>query len=97
MSTTAPTRHNYVAVAATSTTTFGAAGAYIHSVVVNVASITEATVVVSDNGTELVRIPATQAAGVYVVPLEVASKGAITALCSGNSNCRVVGLFSDYT
>ena len=97
MSTNAPTRHNYVAVAATSTTTFGAAGAYIHSVVVNVASNTEATVVVSDNGTELVRIPATQAAGVYVVPLEVASKGAITALCSGNSNCRVVGLFSDYT
>ena len=96
MSTNAPTRHNYVAVAATSTTTFGAAGAYIHSVVVNVASNTEATVVVSDNGTELVRIPATQAAGVYVVPLEVASKGAITALCSGNSNCRVVGLFSDY-
>jgi hypothetical protein len=54
-------------------------------------------VVVSDNGTELVRIPATQAAGVYVIPLEVASKGAITATCSGNSNCRVVGLFSTYT
>jgi len=29
--------------------------------------------------------------------LEVASKGAITATCSGNSNCRVVGLFSTYT
>jgi hypothetical protein len=96
MTAISPVRNNYVAVAATSTTTFGAAGAYIHSVVVNVASNTEATVVVSDNGTELVRFPATQAAGVYVVPLEVASKGAITALCSGNSNCRVVGLFSDY-
>lgn len=97
MTAISPVRNNYVAVAATSTTSFGAAGAYIHSVVVNVASNTEATVVVSDNGTELVRFPATQAAGVYVVPLEVASKGAITALCSGNSNCRVVGLFSDYT
>jgi hypothetical protein len=32
-----------------------------------------------------------------VIPLEVASKGAITATCSGNSNCRVVGLFSTYT
>jgi hypothetical protein len=64
--------------------------------VVNVASNTEATVIVSDGATELVKIPATQAAGVYVIPLEVATKGAITALCSGNSNCRVVGLFSDY-
>jgi hypothetical protein len=96
MSVLSPTRNNYVAVAATSTTTFGSAGAYIHSVVVNVASNTEATVVVSDNGVALVSIPATQAAGVYVIPLEVASKGAITATCSGNSNCRVVGLFSDY-
>ena len=97
MSTNAPTRYNYVAVAATSSSTFGAAGAYIHSVVVNVSSNTEATVVVSDNGTELVRFPATQAAGVYVVPLAVATTGAITATCSGNSNCRVVGLFSTYT
>ena len=96
MTAISPVRNNYVAVAATSTTTFAAAGAYIHSVVVNVASNTEATVVVSDNGTELVRIAATQAAGVYVIPLEVASKGAITATCSGNSNCRVVGLFSTY-
>ena len=96
MTAISPVRNNYVAVAATSTTTFAAAGAYIHSVVVNVASATEATVVVSDNGIELVRIPATQAAGVYVIPLEVASKGAITATCSGNSNCRVVGLFSTY-
>ena len=96
MTAISPVRNNYVAVAATSTTTFAAAGAYIHSVVVNVASNTEATVVVSDNGTELVRIPATPAAGVYVIPLEVASKGAITATCSGNSNCRVVGLFSTY-
>ena len=97
MTAISPVRNNYVAVAATSTTTFASAGAYIHSVVVNVASNTEATVVVSDNGTELVRIPATQAAGAYVIPLEVASKGAITATCSGNSNCRVVGLFSTYT
>ena len=96
MTAISPVRNNYVAVAATSTTSFGAAGAYIHSVVINVASNTEATVVVSDNGTELARVPATQAAGVYVIPLEVASKGAITATCSGNSNCRVVGLFSDY-
>ena len=97
MTAISPMRNDYVAVAATSTTTFGAAGAYIHSVVVNVSSNTEATVVVSDNATELVRIPATQAAGVYVIPLEVASKGAITATCSGNSNCRVVGLFSTFT
>jgi len=97
MTAISPVRNDYVAVAATSTTTFGAAGAYIHSVVVNVSSNTEATVVVSDNATELVRIPATQAAGVYVIPLGVASKGAITATCSGNSNCRVVGLFSTYT
>jgi hypothetical protein len=97
MTAISPVRNDYVAVAATSTTTFGAAGAYIHSVVVNVSSNTEATVVVSDNATELVRIPATQAAGVYVIPLGVASKGAITAICSGNSNCRVVGLFSTYT
>ena len=97
MSVQQPTRMNYVAVGATSTTAFGSPGAYLHRVVVNVASNTEATVVVSDNGTELVRIPATQAAGVYVIPLEVASKGAITATCSGNSNCRVVCLFSTYT
>ena len=38
MTAISPVRNNYVAVAATSTTTFGAAGAYIHSVVVNVAS-----------------------------------------------------------
>ena len=96
MSVNSPTRYNYVAVAATSSSTFGTVGAYLHSVVVNVASNTEATVIVSDGATELVKIPATQAAGVYVIPLEVATKGAITALCSGNSNCRVVGLFSDY-
>ena len=63
MTAISPVRNNYVAVAATSTTTFASAGAYIHSVVVNVASNTEATVVVSDNGTELVRIPATQGSG----------------------------------
>lgn len=96
MSVNSPTRYNYVAVAATSSSTFGTAGAYLHSVVVNVASNTEATVIVSDGATELVRIPATQTAGVYVIPLEVATTGAITALCSANSNCRVVGLFSDY-
>lgn len=96
MSTNSPTRYNYVAVAATASSTFGTVGAYLHSVVVNVASNTEATCIVSDNGTELVRIPATQAAGVYVIPLEVATKGQITATCSGNSNCRVVGLFSNY-
>jgi hypothetical protein len=97
MTAISPVRNNYVAVAATSTTSFGAAGAYLHSVVVNVQSNTEATVIVSDNGVALVSIPATQAAGVYVIPLEVGTKGAITATCSGNSNCRVVGLFSTYT
>lgn len=96
MTAISPVRNNYVAVDASSSSTFGTAGAYLHSVVVNVASNTEATCVVSDNGVTLVSIPATQAAGVYVIPLEVATKGAITALCSGNSNCRVVGLFSDY-
>lgn len=95
MSVNSPIRHNYVAVAATSTTAFGAAGAYLHSVIVNVQSNTEATVIVRDNGVALVSIPATQAAGVYVIPLEVGTKGAITATCSGNSNCRVVGLFSN--
>ena len=92
----APVRKNYVAVAATSSSTFGTAGAYLHSVVVNVQSNTEATCIISDNGVSLVSIPATQAAGVYVIPLEVGTKGRITATCSGNSNCRVVGLFSDY-
>ena len=97
MTAISPVRNNYVAVAATSSSTFGTVGAYLHSVIVNVQSNTEATCIVSDNGVALVSIPATQAAGVYVIPLEVATKGAITALCSGNSNCRVVGLFSDYT
>ena len=96
MTAISPTRNNYVAVAATSSSTFGTGGAYLHSVVVNVQTNTEATCIVSDNGVTLVSIPATQAAGVYVIPLEVGTKGAITALCSGNSNCRVVGLFSDY-
>ena len=96
MSAIVPARHNYVVVAATSTTTFGVAGAYLHSVIVNVASNTEATVIVSDGSTELVKVPATQAAGVYVSPLEVATTGQITATCSGNSNCRVVGLFTTY-
>ena len=97
MTAISPVRNNYVAVAATSSSTFGTVGAYLHSVIVNVQSNTEATCIVSDNGVALVSIPATQAAGVYVIPLEVATKGAITALCSGNSNCRVVGLFSNYT
>ena len=96
MTAISPVRNNYVAVAATSSSTFGTVGAYLHSVVVNVQSNTEATCIVSDNGVALVSIPATQAAGVYVIPLEVGTKGAITATCSGNSNCRVVGLFSDY-
>ena len=96
MTAISPVRNNYVAVAATSSSTFGTVGAYLHSVIVNVQSNTEATCIVSDNGTALVSIPATQAAGVYVIPLEVVTKGAITATCSGNSNCRVVGLFSDY-
>ena len=96
MTAISPTRNNYVAIAATSSSTFGTVGAYLHSLVVNVQTNTEATCIVSDNGVTLVSIPATQAAGVYVIPLEVATKGAITALCSGNSNCRVVGLFSDY-
>ena len=97
MTAISPVRNNYVAVAATSSSTFGTVGAYLHSVIVNVQSNTEATCIVSDNGVALVSIPATQAAGVYVIPLEVATTGAITATCSGNSNCRVVGLFSDYT
>ena len=96
MSTNAPTRYNYVAVAATASSTFGTAGAYLHSVVVNVQSNTEATCIVKDGSVSLISIPATQAAGVYVIPLEVATTGAITATCSGNSNCRVVGLFSNY-
>ena len=96
MSAITPLRNNYVAVAATSSSTFATAGAYLHSVIVNVQSNTEATCIVSDNGVALVSVPATQAAGVYVYPLEVATKGRITALCSGNSNCRVVGLFSNY-
>jgi len=96
MSVIQPVRNNYVAVAATSTTTFGAAGAYLHSVVVNVQSNTEATCIVSDGSTALISIPATQAAGVYVIPLGIGTQGAITATCSGNSNCRVVGLFSTY-
>ena len=96
MTAISPVRNNYVAVAATSSSTFGTVGAYLHSVVVNVQSNTEATCIVSDNGVALVSIPATQAAGVYVIPLEVATKGQITATCSGNSNCRVVGLFSNY-
>ena len=96
MTAISPVRNNYVAVAATSSSTFGTVGAYLHSVIVNVQSNTEATCIVSDNGVALVSIPATQAAGVYVIPLEVASKGVITATCSGNSNCRVVGLFSTY-
>jgi hypothetical protein len=96
MTAMSPVRNNYVAVAATSSSTFGTVGAYLHSVVVNVQSNTEATCIVSDNGVALVSIPATQAAGVYVIPLEVGTKGRITATCSGNSNCRVVGLFSDY-
>jgi hypothetical protein len=86
MTAISPTRNNYVAIAATSSSTFGTVGAYLHSVVVNVQTNTEATCIVS----------ATQAAGVYVIPLEVGTKGRITATCSGNSNCRVVGLFSDY-
>ena len=96
MSAITPLRNNYVAVAATSSSTFATAGAYLHSVIVNVQSNTEATCIVSDNGVALVSVPATQAAGVYVIPLEVATKGQITATCSGNSNCRVVGLFSNY-
>jgi len=96
MSTNAPTRYSYVAIAATASSTFGTVGAYLHSVVVNVQSNTEATCIVKDGNVSLISIPATQAAGVYVIPLEVGTTGAITATCSGNSNCRVVGLFSDY-
>lgn len=96
MSTLSPTRMNYVAVAATSTTAFGAAGAYLHRVVVNVASNTEASAIVKDGTTTLVSFPATTAAGVYTVELNVGTKGAITATCSGNASMSVVGLFSDY-
>ena len=94
MSVVSPNRYPYVAIAATSTSTFGVAGAYIHRVIVNVQSNTEATAIVSDNGVALVSIPATQAAGVYSIELNVATVGQITATCSGNSNMRVVGLFT---
>ena len=87
-------RYTYLAVAATSSSTFGAAGAFIHRVVVNVASNTEATATLSDGSTVLVAIPATQAAGVYSIELNVATTGTITAACSQNSNMRVVGLFT---
>ena len=87
-------RYTYLAVAATSSSTFGVAGAFIHRVVVNVASNTEATATLSDGSTVLVAIPATQAAGVYSIELNVATTGAITAACSQNSNMRVVGLFT---
>lgn len=97
MSANAPTRYNYVAVAATSTTAFGSVGAYIQRVVVNVASNTEATCLLKDNGTTLVSFPATTTAGVYSVELNVATKGQITATCSQNASMSVVGLFSDYT
>jgi len=96
MSTLSPTRYNYVAVAATSTTAFGSVGAYIQRVVVNVASNTEASAILRDGSTTLVSFPATTTAGVYSVELNVATKGAITATCSGNSSMAVVGLFSDY-
>jgi len=96
MSTVSPTRMNYVAVDATSTTSFASAGAYIERVVVNVASNTEATAILQDGSTTLVSFPATTTAGVYSVELNVATKGAITATCSGNASMAVVGLFSDY-
>ena len=96
MSTNDATRYNYVAVAATSTTAFGSVGAYIQRVVVNVASNTEATCLLKDGNTTLVSFPATTAAGVYSVELNVATKGQISATCSGNASMSVVGLFSDY-
>jgi len=89
-------RYNYVAVGATSSTSFGSAGAFIHRVVVNVAANTEATATLMDGSTTLVAIPATQPIGSYSVELNVATSGAITAACSGNSSMTVVGLFSDY-
>jgi len=96
MSVQQPTRMNYVAVGATSTTTFGSPGAYLHRVVVNVASNTEATCLVQDGSTTLVSFPATTAAGVYSVELNVATTGQITATCSQNASMSVVGLFSTY-
>jgi hypothetical protein len=94
MSINSPNRFPYQVVAATSTTTWGVAGAYIHRVIVNVASNTEATATLTDGSTVLVAIPATQAAGCYSIELNVSTSGAITAACSGNSNMRVVGLFT---
>ena len=96
MSVQQPTRMNYVAVGATSSSTFGTAGAYLHRVVVNVASNTEATAIVKDGTTTLVAFPATTAAGVYSVELNVATTGQITATCSQNASMSVVGLFSTY-
>jgi hypothetical protein len=96
MSVNNPIRNNYQTIAATSSSTWGAAGAYIHSVVVNVSSNTEASAILSDNGVALVSTPPTLAAGVYTIPLGIATKGAITARCSQNSNMQVIGLFSTY-
>ena len=39
MTAISPVRNNYVAVAATSSSTFGTVGAYLHSVIVNVPHI----------------------------------------------------------
>ena len=93
-------QYPYETVAASQTAqvlgTNGAANDYLHRIVVTVSTALTSTVSVIDGSTALVSIPATQAAGVYVIPLGIATTGAITATCSGNSNCRVVGLFSDY-
>jgi hypothetical protein len=96
MSALVPSRNNYVVVGATSSTVFAAAGAYIHRVLVNVASNTEATATVKDGATTLVAFPATTPIGVYSVELNVATKGAITAACSQNASMSVIGSFSDY-
>jgi hypothetical protein len=94
-----PFRYAYEAVAASQTGQVlggtGAAGDYLHCVVVAVATAASSTVSVIDGSTTVLSIPANTPIGVYSVEINAASRNGAWSITTGaGASLLAVGVFS---
>lgn len=94
-----PFRYAYETVAASQTGQVlggtGAAGDYLHRVVVAVATAASSTVSVIDGSTTVLSIPANTPIGVYSVEINAASRNGAWSITTGaGASLLAVGVFS---
>jgi hypothetical protein len=94
-----PYRYPYETVAASQTDQVlggtGAAGDYLHSLVISVTTATTASVTVKDGATTVLATPATTPVGVYTVEFNMASRNGAWSVSTGaNVTVAATGIFS---